>query len=470
MRGLKLKIFPDKCRHLNNFTLHTNEAGRFIFTETNKSLSEISSVEPHFLYDSGMATFEDDDLGDHAFNYEKYVRTYIPDQLAYLIIIPTLRCNLTCSYCQVSRAAEGASGFDWTNNTYELFYKFLIDNASDSIKIEIQGGEPLLVFEDLKLMFERVSKIKEHVEFVICTNLQDLPSDFFEIMELYNISISSSLDGPPKIHERNRNNDFQGTQRFMKNLNSCQSILGKDRISVLPTIPKFSEISNITEYYREIGFSEIFLRPVNFQGFARKKHKDSLDSAAAWLKSYLIELEKIFYQNNIKENKIIEINFSIHLRKIFNSKNKSYVDFRSPNPVAKDYLVINYDGSFFPSDEARMLHRIGVIDLSIGSLSAGYDCDKIATLNDASTLDRYDGCQVCAYKPFCGVDIVDHISRYGTADVDILETSFCKYHMGLFDFIFANLREPTDIFLKNVSLHLSGNYEMSDLASGRYYD
>lgn len=106
-----MKIFPDKCRHLNNFTLHTNEAGRFIFTETNKSLSEISSVEPHFLYDNGMATFEDDDLGDHAFNYEKYVRTYIPDQLAYLIIIPTLRCNLTCSYCQVSRAAT-----DWLWN------------------------------------------------------------------------------------------------------------------------------------------------------------------------------------------------------------------------------------------------------------------------------------------------------------------------------------------------------------------
>ena len=36
-------------------------------------------------------------------------------RLSYLIIIPTLRCNLSCGYCQVSRAPIDAVGFDWTD-------------------------------------------------------------------------------------------------------------------------------------------------------------------------------------------------------------------------------------------------------------------------------------------------------------------------------------------------------------------
>ena len=39
------------------------------------------------------------------------------DCLDYLILVPTLRCNLSCSYCQVSRAPVDQPGFDWSEET-----------------------------------------------------------------------------------------------------------------------------------------------------------------------------------------------------------------------------------------------------------------------------------------------------------------------------------------------------------------
>lgn len=40
-------------------------------------------------------------------------------KMNYLILVPTLRCNLACGYCQVSRAPENARGFDWSVETME---------------------------------------------------------------------------------------------------------------------------------------------------------------------------------------------------------------------------------------------------------------------------------------------------------------------------------------------------------------
>ena len=42
------------------------------------------------------------------------------------MIIPTLRCNLKCSYCQVSRVDENTKGYDWSKETVKDFINFLM--------------------------------------------------------------------------------------------------------------------------------------------------------------------------------------------------------------------------------------------------------------------------------------------------------------------------------------------------------
>jgi wyosine [tRNA(Phe)-imidazoG37] synthetase (radical SAM superfamily) len=74
-------------------------------------------------------------------------------------VIPTLRCNLACSYCQVARAPEGAPGFDWSDEMVERYEARIgeallaeLDHALDDVeaqsrlaalKLNLDAGVPL---------------------------------------------------------------------------------------------------------------------------------------------------------------------------------------------------------------------------------------------------------------------------------------------------------------------------------------
>src|SRR3546814_20149246 len=63
---------------------------------------------------------------------------------------------------------------------------------------------------------------------------------------------------------------------------------------------------------------------------------------------------------------------SICLRRIFQPGRDRHVDLRNPNPMGIDYIVVDYDGIVYPTDEARMLARSGVVDLAIGHFATGW--------------------------------------------------------------------------------------------------
>jgi hypothetical protein len=55
-------------------------------------------------------------------------------------------------------------------------------------------------------------------------------------------------------------------------------------------------------------------------------------------------------------------------------------------------------------------------------------------LHASNTFDS--DCLTCAFQPYCGRDIIDDMSRYGTIDLPRTQTAYCKRHVHLFDFIF----------------------------------
>jgi radical SAM protein with 4Fe4S-binding SPASM domain len=107
-----------------------------------------------------------------------------------------------------------------------------------------------------------------------------------------------------------------------------------------------------------------------------------------------------------------------------------------------DYLVVDHDGRLFPTDEARMLSRSGVIDLSLGQIGEDYRGDTWESLNRHSTNQFDPACSRCAFQPFCGRDLVDDLARYGRIDLPRTETAFCQRHMRLFEFLFELIYDP----------------------------
>src|ERR1035438_7911141 len=94
------------------------------------------------------------------------------------MFVPTLRCNNSCSYCQVSRKSSTAEGCDMTQAVAERGIEFMFNSPSTVLKLEFQGGEPLLNFDIVRYIVERTRELCRTngriVNIVICSNLASI--------------------------------------------------------------------------------------------------------------------------------------------------------------------------------------------------------------------------------------------------------------------------------------------------------
>ncbi len=390
------------------------------------------------LADEGLFIPNDDVLGEVAYAHRLAGRIAETGPLDYLILVPTLRCNLSCSYCQVSRVAERSKGFDWDERTLAAVLDVLDGIATDRIKIEFQGGEPTLRPDLIRAVISRCERFAVR-QFVICTNLQRLDGELLEILDRPDVFISTSLDGDASIHARQRTGDVETTDAFLANLRFVIDRYGPAKVSALPTVDPQSlpDMDVLIDSYAAHGIDGVFLRPINYQGFARKRHAEVRELDAAWREYHARFVRRLIERNWTDRSRVLEETyFSICLRRIFQPRADRHVDLRDPNPVGVDYVVVDHDGRIYPTDEARMLTRSGVMDLAIGDVFAGWDGEMRDALNAHAT-NRFDPtCERCAYQPFCGRDLIDDLSRYGRIDVPRHETEFCRRHLAMFDLAF----------------------------------
>lgn len=389
------------------------------------------------LIDEGLACASSDRLGGVSSAWKTARIHYAPDRLDYIILVPTLRCNLSCSYCQVSRAPLTQTGFDWSDKTLADVLSVIDRIEGRSIKIEFQGGEPTLRCDHMRAVIERCERFEER-SFVICTNLERLDDEIEALIARPDVHVSTSLDGDAQTHARNRT----GSTNFRKNLRRILDLHGPSKVSALPTVNAMQppEIDSLLDAYVEFGLTSVFLRPITFHGFARKRHEASREPEANWFCYYRAFVDRLIARNWERADAVMEETYlSICLRRIAQPGRERHVDLRSPNLVGVDYIVIDYDGTVYPTDEARMLARARVVDLSIGTARDGWDSEARQLLNTHATNTGDPDCERCAYQPYCGRDIIDDIARYGTIELPRHETAFCRRHLFMFDLAFELL-------------------------------
>ena len=137
----------------------------------------------------------------------------------------------------------------------------------DRIKIEFQGGEPLLNLDLVKHIVEE-AEIRNQTEnrdlqFVIATTLSLITTEILEFCRDHGIYLSSSLDGPKDLHNKNRPRHNQDSyDRFVEGLNKARDIVGRDSVSALMTTSPASldQAKDIIDEYIKLGFDSIFLR------------------------------------------------------------------------------------------------------------------------------------------------------------------------------------------------------------------
>ena len=451
------ELLPFNFRHipvLNKWVL-TNPAGSYIY------LSDRTHLEA--LVDGKVDALESDVIENLvSLNFispaaEKELRSRIlasrvATQLAKAIsppslfmVVPTLRCDHDCQYCQVSRAPKDKTGFDLDFQHIDKVLGLIQQIGGKSIKIEFQGGEPLLAFDFIRRFYKRAQEILVGVEtsFVICTASGPLDSSIIEWAKGKPVNFSISLDGPEGVHTFNRpSRYFNSYQSTIRSIASVKSTLGAHRVSCLATVSKNSldYPTEIVESYFSLNLPSIFLRPLSPFGFAANTQHRTGYHAQDYMAFYTAALRYIIGLN--QHRSFVEEAALIHLRRMFQPHNAHYIDLQSPAGYLFGALVFNYDGKVFGSDEARMLWQstqaeelvLGTVNDDVKSLVMGKATHSLLA---SSFTWASPGCEDCAYQPYCGADPLHHLATQGDVIGDKSLSFFCQYQMAMFDLLFT---------------------------------
>jgi His-Xaa-Ser system radical SAM maturase HxsB len=323
-------------------------------------------------------------------------------------------------------------------------------SPAHDLKIEFQGGEPLLNFERIVQIVEEAEKRAEQwgkkVEFVVATNLALATNGMLEYFRDHDILISTSLDGPAFIHNSNRprpgNNSYELT---IQNLERARDILGFAKVSAMMTTTRLSlghPLEIIDEYVRR-GFQSIFLRALSPYGFAVKTARSTGYSGDEFLAFYKKALDYVI-EINRKGTNLVEIYAQILLTRILTPFTTGYVDLQSPAGAGIGVAVYNYDGDVYASDESRMLAEMGYNQFRLGSVhtdsyEAIFGSEPIRSIAASSCVESLPGCADCAFQVFCGSDPVfnyatqgDMVGHQPTSDFHKKNFFIIKYLLNLF--------------------------------------
>jgi His-Xaa-Ser system radical SAM maturase HxsB len=375
------------------------------------------------------------------------------------LFVVTLRCEHSCPYCQVSRQNDDKVRFDMSKETADKAVALTFKSPSPSIKIEFQGGEPLLNFALIKHIVEQAETLNQaerrDLQFVIATNLACISDEMLDYCKVHDILISTSLDGPADLHNRNRPRPGGDSyQRTIAGINRVRNALGRDRVSALMTATEASlgRVKDIIDEYVRLGFGGIFLRPLSPYGFAIKTKFYSAYDVDKWLDFYFQGLDYIIELN---KNGIVFTEFyaSIILTKILTPFQTGYVDLRSPAGIGLGALVYNYDGDVYASDESRMLAEMGDRTFCLGNVHA-HTWEQLVTSEalliplEKSFAGSVPMCSDCAFQPYCGSDPVFHHTTQGDYIGHKPSSAFCSRNMAIIRRLIGLLegdRETADI-------------------------
>lgn len=450
-----ISLLPFRFVRLSDQELLVNEAGEYLIAP-NGTVESLA----HRKIDVGSALYKD--LKARHFLFDETssplldvlaakVRTKLQHMYGGTklhIFVVTLRCEHSCHYCQVSRQGAGRGEFDMTRETANRAISLMLDSPSPHVTLEIQGGEPLLAFDVIQYIV-RKAKYEAHargktIDMVVTTNLACATDDMLRYFRDEGVKVSTSLDGPAFLHNRNRPRPGGDSyERAIDGIERARRIVGFENVAALMTTTSASldHVQEIIDEYVRQRFHTIFLRPISLYGFAVKSQKRTGYEMERFLEFYKSGLDYILRLNK-GGYRLAEIYTQILLTKILTPFGTGYVDLESPAGQAWNVLVYNYDGDVYASDEARMLAEMSDFTFRLGNVHRDtrrslMTSDPALRMFEASCNQSLAGCSDCAFQGYCGADPVFHHATQGDMYGHRPTSEFCIRNMAVIEHLFS---------------------------------
>jgi His-Xaa-Ser system radical SAM maturase HxsB len=469
-KGRTYELLPFRFERLdNNEVVLTNMVGEFAFLKSTKLVSlvnhKLSPEDPDYarLRASHIIRYPSDKSPLDLLALKTRTKfSHLANFTNLHLFVVTLRCDHSCQYCQVSRQSEDRAKFDMTQETADRALDIVFQSPNPALKIEFQGGEPLLNFPLVQYVIEKAeqrNKVENRdLQFVITTTLSLATDEMLEYCRDHGVFLSSSLDGPEDLHNKNRPRPARDShQRFVDGLKRARDIVGVDAVSALMTTSPSSihRVRDIIDEYVRLGFNGIFLRHLSPYGFALKTKSYQAYNAERWLSFFKEGLDYILDINKAGVH-FIEHYSGIILKKMLTARDPGFVDLSNPSGAGILAVVFNYDGDVYPSDESRMLREMGNTTFCMGNVHDNtyeelFTSDSLLTGLEESFTLSIPMCADCAFESWCGADPVFHQGMTGDMLGRKPESEFCKRQMGVVKILLDFMRtDPAakDIFMK----------------------
>ncbi len=392
----------------------------------------------HFLYDSeSKVPF---DLLSIKYRTK---RAFLAGFTKLHIFVVSLRCEHSCPYCQVSRVSTDKARYDMSPETASRALDLVFRSPAPEVKIEFQGGEPLLNFERIRQIVEeaetRGAASRKSLEFVVCSNLTLLNDEILGYLQTHNVLVSTSLDGPAFLHNANRPRAGNNSHELaVRGIRRVREALGEEKVSALMTTTRLSlqHPHEIINEYISNGFHSVFLRPISPYGFAVKTARSTGYRIEEFVEFYKRALDYILKLNR-EGTYFVELYARLLLTRILTPFPTGYVDLQSPAGAGIGVAVYNYDGDVYATDESRMLAEMEDKQFRLGSVHGDsyeeiFGNELLRTIVASSCVESMPGCADCAFQAFCGAD---SIHNYGTQGDIVGHRPTSDFHKRNFELI-----------------------------------
>lgn len=451
-------LLPFRFGRIGQQELLVNELGDFCFVPNgtvseivNHTLNTNGEIYKNLVTNYFISPTPIPPLADNIAVRLRTKKSFLETFTALHIFVLTIRCNQNCIYCQASSKESSDCNYDMKKQDLLAAIALMFRSPSPDITMEFQGGEPSLAIDLFRLALETTSEANKsfgkHINYVLCTNSIHLTDNVLQLCKQYNVSISTSLDGPEFLHNYNRGKE-DSYSKVIYGIEKARKYLGVDQVSALMTASEKSlnypyEIINS---YIKNGFYNIFLRPLNPYGLARENKNWDMyfDNFVEFYKKtlhYILELN----QNGIP---FVEEFTAILLRKILTPFTTGFVDLQSPAGIINSVIVYNYDGYVYASDESRMLAEQGDYSFRLGKVSASYEklfySDKVQQWSQCWGTEFIAGCADCVFQSYCGADPVRNYSTQGDLYGFRPTSQICKRNKAIFTHIFELILNETE--------------------------
>ena len=449
------------CRFNDEQVLLTNDVGEFIFvgkSDFDALIQGEMDVHSDIFYDiesKQIATTDSiDDVVPMLATKFRTKKSILRDFTSLHMVVPTLRCNSSCIYCQVARKNLEDHTADMTKKTAKNVVKTIFESPSPCIKIEFQGGDPSTAFDMVKFIIEEAEYVnlfkKRRLEFVICTNICLLTEEMVKYLKKHKCYVSTSLDGPKDLHNTNR--PLQNTEHthelFEEKLSMIRTIWGDNGcVSALMTTSKYSlgRFKEIIDEYVRLGFNSVFLRALNPYGFAKQYKEKIAYPIEDFIENFIDGLNYIIELNK-KGIYFVEGYTALLLRRMLTPYATGFVDLQSPAGVGIAGAIYDYDGGVYVSDEGRMMARFKNYFFRLGNVNENtyqemFNGEHLHHILSSACNECLPECSFCAFQPYCGADPVRNLSEQGDMVGFRPTNEMCKKNKAIFHYLFELLKK-----------------------------